>query len=102
MYLAGATNAFVTAMGAGFQTRAAGFAGTTRSFLCTWTQSNLDANRLIGAYCNWKFIAPKLRAKTIELNDALTIPEYLSRRFNDHNKLLRMIVAVILFSSLCS
>ena len=41
-------------------------------------------------YLNWQFIAPVLRAQTEKFN-ALTIPTYLAKRFNDQSNLIIMI-----------
>lgn len=41
---------------------------------------------LIGVYLNWKFVAPKLRVATEELDDSQTIPEYLKNRFKGNTK----------------
>jgi sodium/proline symporter len=49
----------------------------------------------IGAYANWYIVAPRLRAYTEKLN-AITIPTYLSNRFDDSSHLLRTISAVVI------
>lgn len=35
---------------------------------------------LLGSYLNWLYVAPRLRRRSAELGDALTLPEYFSRR----------------------
>lgn len=35
---------------------------------------------LLGSYFNWLYVAPRLRRRSAELGDALTLPEYFSRR----------------------
>ena len=35
---------------------------------------------LLGSYLNWLYVAPRLRLRSAELDDALTLPEYFSRR----------------------
>ena len=54
---------------------------------------------VIGAYCNWIFIAKRLRIYTELAGDAITIPEYFNNRFKDHNKILRLVTsfAIIIF-----
>src|SRR5476649_726720 len=37
---------------------------------------------LLGAYCNWRFMAARLRVYTEVANDSLTIPEFLCNRFH--------------------
>lgn len=47
----------------------------------------------VGTYLNWKFIAPKLRVKTEEV-DALTIPTFLERELKDESGMIRKILSV--------
>lgn len=51
---------------------------------------------IIGAYFNYRLLAPRLRLYTEHLNDAVTIPEYLERRFDDKSHLLRILCAVVI------
>lgn len=44
---------------------------------------------LMGVYLNWKFVAPKLRVATEELDDSQTIPEYLKNRFKGDTKKIK-------------
>ncbi|WP_445400985.1 sodium/proline symporter PutP [Zobellella sp. An-6] len=59
----------------------------------------LAGGLLLGTWANWLFCAKRLRTYTIETDNALTIPEYLSRRFEDNSKLLQSISAffILLF-----
>lgn len=54
---------------------------------------------LLGAYCNWRFVAKRIRIYTEVANDSLTIPEFLSNRFKDNGFLLRLVtsLAIIIF-----
>ena len=36
---------------------------------------------IVGALVNWIVVAPRLRVQTEELGDALTIPDWLAKRF---------------------
>lgn len=59
----------------------------------------------LGAWTNYKLVAPRLRTFTELANDAITIPDFLEERFADTSKLLRVIAAavIILFFTLyCS
>jgi sodium/proline symporter len=47
----------------------------------------------IGTYLNWKFVAARLRTRTEQLDNALTLPDYFERRFADDTRLLRTISA---------
>ena len=49
----------------------------------------------LGAYCNWRFVADRLRTYSEKANNALTLPAYFAGRFPDKALLLRAITAVI-------
>ncbi len=51
---------------------------------------------IIGAYLNWHYIARPLRVFTHKLNDAITIPDYFSNRFEDKGNVLRVVTAVVI------
>ncbi len=51
---------------------------------------------IAGAYINWHYVARPLRIFTQRLNDAITIPDYFSNRFEDHNHTLRVVTAVVI------
>ncbi|MFW2078695.1 sodium/proline symporter PutP [Acinetobacter sp. ULE_I010] len=51
---------------------------------------------IIGAWLNWLLVAGRLRIHTEIQNNALTLPDYFSNRFNDHKKILRVVSAVII------
>lgn len=53
----------------------------------------LAGGLLIGTWANWLICAKRLRTFTIEADDALTLPEFFARRFNDKSKLLQTISA---------
>jgi len=50
----------------------------------------------IGAYLNWHYVAKPLRVYTHHLNDAITIPDYFSNRFEDPKNVLRVVTAVVI------
>ncbi|WP_442597790.1 sodium/proline symporter PutP [Neobacillus sp. D3-1R] len=50
----------------------------------------------IGAYLNWKLVAPRLRSYTQVANDSITIPAYLENRFKDSTKLLRIVSGIVI------
>ncbi|MFO6423559.1 sodium/proline symporter PutP [Motilimonas sp. KMU-193] len=58
----------------------------------------LAGGLLLGTWANWLLCAKRLRTYSIT-TDALTIPEYLSRRFKDNSKLIQTISAffILLF-----
>ncbi|MCW4353855.1 sodium/proline symporter PutP [Hoyosella sp. YIM 151337] len=50
----------------------------------------------IGAYLNWKFVAPRLRSYTEVANNSITIPSFLENRFKDRTRLLRIVAGLII------
>lgn len=53
----------------------------------------LGGGLLLGTWANWFFAAKRLRTYSITTKDALTLPEFISRRFNDKSKWLQTIAA---------
>ena len=49
----------------------------------------------IGYALSWMFEAPRLRRFSIEANDSITIPQYLTNRFLSRSKALQIVCAVI-------
>jgi sodium/proline symporter len=50
----------------------------------------------VGTWLNWRWVAAPLREATQRLGDALTLPDYLERRFEDRSRLLRAISATFI------
>lgn len=59
---------------------------------------------LIGAYLNYLLVAPKLRSMTEAADNAITIPDFLDKRFVGNGRTLRIIagVVIIIFFTLYS
>ncbi len=57
----------------------------------SWTAIGLAA----GTYLNWLFVARRLRLYSAKL-DAITVPDFLSRRFRDKTKLIETIGALVI------
>ncbi len=59
----------------------------------------IAAGLLVGTWANWLISAKRLRTFTIVADDSLTIPEFLSRRFEDKTNLIQSISAffILLF-----
>ncbi|WP_028864726.1 sodium/proline symporter PutP [Psychromonas aquimarina] len=53
----------------------------------------LAGGLLVGTWLNWLICAKRLRTYSITANDALTLPEFLARRFDDKSKLVQTIAA---------
>ena len=56
----------------------------------------LAGGLVVGTWANWRFIAARLRARTEQLSDSLTLPDYFERRFDDRSRLLRTITAAFI------
>jgi sodium/proline symporter len=56
----------------------------------------LAAGLVLGTWFNWALIATPLRVRTEQLGDALTLPDYFERRFNDQTRVLRLISAALI------
>jgi len=52
----------------------------------------------IGAWLNWKFVAPKLRAYTEVAGNSITIPSFIERRVRDKTRVLRVVGGVIILA----
>ncbi|MGN0901779.1 MAG: sodium/proline symporter PutP [Succinivibrio sp.] len=50
----------------------------------------------IGQWCNWKFVAARLRSFTQHASDALTLPDYFAARFKDKYRVTAVVAAVII------
>ncbi len=51
---------------------------------------------IIGAYINWLLVAGRLRVHTEVNNNALTIPDYFTQRFEDKSNVLKVLSAFII------
>ncbi|RDH89343.1 MAG: hypothetical protein DIZ77_09010 [endosymbiont of Seepiophila jonesi] len=56
----------------------------------------LAGGLLIGTWLNWRFIAAPLRVASEQAGNALTLPEYLSNRFDDRSGLIRTISSLFI------
>ena len=51
---------------------------------------------VVGTWLNWRWIAAPLREATERLDNSLTIPDFLERRFDDRSRALRSIAALFI------
>ena len=51
---------------------------------------------IIGAYLNWKLVAPRLRAYTEVSRNSITVPSFFENRLRDSTHLLRILSGVII------
>ncbi len=63
-------------------------------FLFGLPQLWIAVSLIVGMYCNWHFIAPKLRIETEKYN-AYTLPTFFSRRFHDTKGTIRVLLALL-------
>ena len=57
----------------------------------SWTAIGL----IIGTYLNWLFVAKRLRRYSVKV-DAITIPDFLARRFRDNTKIIECFGALMI------
>lgn len=50
----------------------------------------------IGAYLNWKLVAPRLRAYTEVSRNSITVPSFLENRLRDSTRLLRILSGIVI------
>lgn len=50
----------------------------------------------IGAWLNWKFVAPRLRSYTMISQNAITVPSFFEKRLKDNSHLLRITASVVI------
>jgi sodium/proline symporter len=50
----------------------------------------------IGAFANYLIVAPRLRVYTEVARDAITIPDYFDKRFEDRSRMLRVISSLVI------
>ncbi len=62
-----------------------------------WTAVGLA----IGTYLNWKFVAKRLRMYSVKAGNAITLPGFYSKRFNDEKNIVSTIAALIILVFFC-
>ncbi|WP_104135923.1 MULTISPECIES: sodium/proline symporter PutP [unclassified Cryobacterium] len=50
----------------------------------------------IGAWLNWKYVAPRLRSYTFVSKNSITIPSFFENRLKDSSRLLRVVSGLII------
>ena len=63
------------------------------AYLAGYESAWLVGGLVVGTWLNWRFIAQPLRERTEALGDALTLPTYFERAFEDQRGLLRPLTA---------
>lgn len=52
----------------------------------------------VGAWLNWKFVAPRLRAYTEIAKNSITIPSFFENRLRDSSRLLRIVSGLLILT----
>jgi len=65
-------------------------------FLAGISESWIAIGLIAGAWLNWLLVAGRLRVHTEHNNNALTLPDYFTHRFEDHSRVLRIFSAIII------
>ncbi|MGQ0801641.1 MAG: sodium/proline symporter PutP [Pseudomarimonas sp.] len=65
-------------------------------YLSGLSESWIAIGLIIGAWCNWKYVAGPLRVYTERTENALTLPDYFTHRFEDRSRLLRILSALVI------
>lgn len=65
-------------------------------FVAGFSEVWLAVGLLIGAYVNYRVVAPRLRTYTYVAKDSITIPDYFENRFQDPTRVLRLVSAVVI------
>ena len=66
------------------------------AFVAGLSASWIAIGLFVGALANYLIVAPRLRVHTEHTGDAITIPEYLEKRFDDRSHALRVISSVVI------
>lgn len=89
---------FVTAMSAGASDMSGwllmGLPGAV--FLSGLSESWIAIGLIIGAWFNWLLVAGRLRVHTEFCGNAQTLPDYLTNRFEDKSRILRILSALVI------
>lgn len=89
---------FVTALSAGASDMSGwllmGLPGAV--YVAGLSESWIAIGLCVGAYLNWRWVAARLRLYTERAGNALTLPDFLSNRFEDHSNALRIVTAVVI------
>jgi sodium/proline symporter len=72
-------------------------------FISGISESWIAIGLTVGAWINWKLVAGRLRVHTEANNNALTLPDYFTGRFEDNSRILRIIsLVILLFTIYCA
>ncbi|RIX27363.1 sodium/proline symporter PutP [Sphingomonas edaphi] len=66
------------------------------AFVAGLSASWIAIGLVAGAFLNYIIVAPRLRVQTELTGDAITIPDFFEKRFEDRSHLLRIIASVVI------
>ena len=65
-------------------------------FVSGFSAAWIAVGLLVGAWANYRLVAPRLRIYTEMAGDAVTIPEFLEKRFDDRSRRLRVLASLVI------
>ena len=65
-------------------------------FLTGMSELWMAIGLLIGAWANWKFVAPRLRAYSEVAGNSITVPSFFENRLRDSSRVLRIVAALVI------
>jgi sodium/proline symporter len=65
-------------------------------FVTGFSAAWIAVGLVIGAYFNYRLVAPRLRVYTELSEDSITIPDFFEKRFKDRSHLLRVLSSVVI------
>ncbi|AKK08470.1 sodium/proline symporter PutP [Corynebacterium testudinoris] len=91
-------NPFVAAMSAGASDMSGwllmGLPGAL--FVTGMSELWIAIGLLVGAWANWKWVAPRLRSYSEVANNSITLPSFFENRLHDKSRILRIVAAGII------
>ena len=65
-------------------------------FVSGYSAAWIAVGLVIGAYLNYRLVAPRLRVYTELAEDAITIPDFFEKRFKDRSHMLRVLSSIVI------
>ena len=65
-------------------------------FLTGFSELWMAIGLTVGAWFNWKLVAPRLRAYSEVANNSITVPSFFENRVHDHSRVLRIVAALVI------
>ena len=65
-------------------------------FMSGFSELWIAIGLVIGCWCSWKWVAPRLRSYTEVANNSITLPSFLENRFRDKSHTLRVVAGIII------